>query len=284
MLPCSRQGLAPSPNLTYLTYILSTYLLVAGCQTHGTEKPQTAAPVDATPTPALSIKRYFVDIQGGTTMIGDNRSDHHNEKPPRRVDVADFRIWRHEVTVAEYEMCTKTGACDPMENPGCHLFSEDWEFHPRNCASFYQASQFAEWLAAQGVAGARLPSAAEWEFAARGAGKKPRAYPWGRRPATCSFIVMANDTGPGCGTGTSWPVCSHMAGATPEGLCDMSGNLWEWVTKTTTEMDLPIQATLKGGSFLNSNPNNHVGYRAFPQAVDNSNINFGFRIAADAIR
>lgn len=68
-----------------------------------------------------------------------------------------------------------------------------------------------------------------WEYAAKSAGKN-RTYPWGDEPPNCTKAVMDDDThSDGCGTNRTWPVCSKPEGNSNQGLCDMSGNLWEWV-------------------------------------------------------
>ena len=96
--------------------------------------------------------------------------------------------------------------------------------HPLNYATWTQASAFCAWV------GGRLPSEAEWEFAARNRGQDV-TYPWGESEPTCDEAVIAQseDSGWGCGEGHSLQVCSRPAGNTEQGLCDMSGNVIEWV-------------------------------------------------------
>lgn len=181
---------------------------------------------------------HFITIPGGAYTMGTDDAGWAAAKPAHRVTVKTFQMAKTVVTYGQYRKCVEAGACTPIgTNDGsCWIFTEkkgsaSWEKgvlpqkfqgddQPAVCADWYQANAYAKW------AGARLPSEAEWEYAARSGGKDWK-YPWGDEQATCERAVM-DDGGNGCGTVATLPVCSKPKGMTQQGLCDMAGNDWEW--------------------------------------------------------
>jgi len=144
-----------------------------------------------------------------------------DEKPGRKVYLDAFRIDRTEVTVAQYARCVKAGQCTPPDTETtCNWGKEGRARHPVNCVDWHQAQAYCAW------AGKRLPTAAQWEKAARGA--DGRKYPWGNQDAGCERAVMIGKE-TGCDKRSTWPVCSKPEGNSAYGLCDMAGNVWEWV-------------------------------------------------------
>lgn len=169
----------------------------------------------------VAVAPNWTLIPGGSYQMGSTAGN-PDEQPVHKVTVADFGIMKNEVTVAQYLSCTQAGACsNPNTGGNCNWGMAGKENHPINCVSWKQAVDFCTWVMG------RLPSEAEWEYAARGGGLS-RIYPWGDQAPTCQYAVIKEDT-PGCGTGGTWPVCSLPAGNTPQGLCDMAGNVFEWI-------------------------------------------------------
>ena len=159
----------------------------------------------------------WVSISGGNFMMGSDSGD-EDEKPVHQVSVKAFSMMKTEVTVEQYRACVRSGRClKPHKSAACNWSHSSRGSHPINCVSWSQARAFCRWI------GGRLPSEAEWEFAARSSGRALK-FPWGNEAASCSKAVMKQ----GCGKKRTWPVCSKTAGNTAQGLCDMAGNVWEW--------------------------------------------------------
>ena len=204
-----------------------------------------------------SIGISMVHFSQGQFIMGCENEE-GDEKPVHTVTVPTFWMSKSEVTVGQYKACVNAGVCSaPDTGEHCNWGNSGREGHPVNCVDWHQARAFARW------AGGRLPTEAEWEYAARSGGKV-RKYPWVGEPATCSHAVM-DDGGNGCGQGrTTWPVCSKPSGNTEQGLCDMAGNVWEWVEDVYTDSysSAPTDGTARttggalrvrrGGSWFNT--------------------------------
>ncbi len=163
----------------------------------------------------------WVSIPGGSFMMGSD-SGNSDERPVHEVTVQAFEMNRTEVTIGQYLSCVLDGACSsPDTGEYCNWDKAGRGNHPVNCVDWQQANDFCEF------AGGRLPSEAEWEYAARGGGQDI-TYPWGDESPSCTYAVM-DDRGNGCGEDRTCAVCSKTAGNTEQGLCDMAGNVWEWV-------------------------------------------------------
>ena len=173
-----------------------------------------------------------IRIDGRLFMMGTTNG-HPRTRPVHVVSVPTLDVARTETTVAQYRACVIAGTCG--KPTGCDMQESTWrqeglDEHPVNCVSWQQANVFCKWT------GGRLLSEAEWEYAARGGGRK-HAFPWGSEKATCERVVMneggeagdVDSSGPGCDKGRTWPACSMQAGNTKQGLCDMAGNVREWV-------------------------------------------------------
>jgi len=168
----------------------------------------------------------MVLIPAGWFAMGCAADDNEcgsDEKPGKRIYVDSFYMDIHEVTVSEYADCVKTGACrEPKnkdENKYCNWGYPNRGDYPANCVPWRQAWDYCAW------SGKRLPTEAEWEYAARGS--DARIYPWGNERGSCANAVIFEGEN-GCGRDSAWPVMSKPKGKSPFGLYDMAGNLWEW--------------------------------------------------------
>ena len=198
----------------------------------------------------------LVVVPAGEFLMGSDRRDDESdddERPRHRVRVERFALGVHEVTKDEYgAFVAATGRgsgdrCYSMDGDGRWDWREEasWRSpgysqagdHPVVCVNWEDAQAYAAWLSAQTGRAYRLPSEAEWEYAAR-AGTTTRRY-WGDDPdEQCAYGNGADRTAKrrfggwtvaDCTDGALWtaPVGAFLAN--PFGLHDMLGNVWEWV-------------------------------------------------------
>jgi formylglycine-generating enzyme required for sulfatase activity len=166
----------------------------------------------------VQLASNMVTIPAGRFRMGDTAgTGEPDEKPVHDVSVPTFRMSKYEVTFAQYDTYAKaTGKPLPPD--------ATWGrgARPAINVSWDDAQEFIAWLNRQTGGGYRLPTEAEWEYAAR-AGKKS-AYPWGERFNPSLANSVAN-TGADRWYWTA-PVGSLPANAF--GLFDMIGNVAEW--------------------------------------------------------
>jgi formylglycine-generating enzyme required for sulfatase activity len=168
---------------------------------------------------------------GGLHTLGDPR-------PAHEVFLDSYCIDRYEVTVEHFEACVRAGVCDPGEvectrapnsmdyqtkvnhyPEKCENRGELCPNYPVNCKSYEQASTYCQWT------GGRLCTEAEWERAAGGPGPEKRVYPWGCDAADATRANTSLD-----GPGHLMPVDSHPVGMSAEGVYNLTGNVYEWVS------------------------------------------------------
>jgi formylglycine-generating enzyme required for sulfatase activity len=182
-----------------------------------------------------STEAQFQEAVEQCVDAGNERDDCEgwlgDEKPAHTVSLDGFWIDKYEVTNAQFaaflneEGNQEEGGVTWLELDSDHCLIEEsgGEFQPKSGyadhpvvdVSWYGAKAYAEWV------GGRLPTEAEWEYAARG--PEGRIYPWGDEEPTCDLAQYV-----GC-SGDTVPVDSLPNGASWCGALNMAGNVWEWV-------------------------------------------------------
>ena len=252
------------------------------------EEQEAAVEPSATPLPSAgSIKTaetdgmQLVHIPAGEFLMGSNDRD-AAESPQHSVYLDAYWIDRTEVTNAMYAACVQAGVCvSPASNASSsrstYFDNPDYGNYPVIFISWDQAAAYCEW------AGRRLPSEAEWEKAARG--ENGNICPWGNNaPANnlLNYSGLVSDTS---------PVGSYPEGASPYGVLDMSGNVWEWTADwyaydyyQNSPFENPAgpqegsKRVLKGGSWYYDTNFIRSAYRFSSDAITRLN-DVGFRCA-----
>ncbi len=188
--------------------------------------PATQSSPDVAPSPAQSPEvpvaapAGMVFVPGGTFRMGRDSGDEF-ESPAHSVSVEPFFIDRGEVTNEEYQrFVSAIGHRVPAHWVDGKLPEGQAKF-PVVSVSWDDANAFAQW------ANKRLPTEAEWEFAARGTDN--RLYPWGNVwKQEYANAGRQKDGGP-------LEVGRFVPGASPFGALDMCGNVWEWTASDYTD-------------------------------------------------
>ena len=162
----------------------------------------------------------MVSIPAGTFRMGDlSGAGWDYEKPVRSVTVPAFKLGKYEVTYAQWDACVADGGCNGY-TPG----DGGWGSgnRPVSNVSWDDAQSFIRWLNSKTGGNYRLPTEAEWEYAARSG--STTEYSWGDDLGS----NRANCDNDYCGD--SWDYTAPVGSfpANPWGLHDMHGNVWEW--------------------------------------------------------
>ena len=174
-----------------------------------------------------TVQQQFVLIPSGTFTMGSTGSGAAtNEQPTGKVTLSRYFMSRHPITNEQYELF------DPSHRSK-RLVKAD-KRHPVVYVSSLEAIKFCQWLSSRERKRYRLPTEAEWEYAARGS--DGRSYPWGETVGRGDLANFADantafawsDRSINDGFAESSPVGSFPRGASPFGIEDLAGNVWEW--------------------------------------------------------
>ena len=202
----------------------------------------------------MGCKEGRDDVEGGCDS---------DEKPAHKVTLTKpYKLAKTEVTVAQFRAfvdatgykttAEEKGSCwsydakgswdDVKGNSWRKLGFEQGGEHPVACVSWDDTQAYVKWLSKETGKSYRLPTEAEWEYAARGG--KEGAYPWGQSIGKNN----ANCSGDLCGDKFEYTSPVGSFAANPFGLKDMHGNVWEWVSDWKGDYAAEPQQDPKGSS------------------------------------
>jgi len=251
----------------------------------------------------------------GKMIMGAKDGGRDDTRPTHQVTLSGYCLDRTEVTAGAYQECINAGACEKppasVNIPGitdkqkevftelCTARHKELADHPINCVDWDMAVKYCGW------AKKRLPTEAEWEYAARG--MEQRDFPWGddkpdeTRLNACGsecvkwgeeHTVPMKPMYPGDdGFPGTAPVGHYPAGSTKLGEVDLAGNVWEWTNdyygiyspEPVTDPKGPEkgdQRVIRGGAFNGSEVDWAKPSYRFRMPADTYNHAIGFRCAA----
>jgi serine/threonine-protein kinase len=239
----------------------------------------TPEPPTATPNP---VPQDMVLVPAGYFKMGSTNGQ-ANEQPEHPVFVDAFYLDTYEVTNAQYRECVGEGNCtasnkaDSFTYPG-YRSDPAYDDYPVVGVTWDQAAGYCNW------AFRRLPTEAEWEYAA--SGPQNLTWPWGNTFDPKLSAASAPDT---------QPVDSYPAGVSPFGVYNMAGNVAEWVADVFDETFYANSPAVnpvakgssggrifRGGSFGNPDGAFFTTSRRYGNANSFNDVDVGFRCAQDA--
>jgi len=222
------------------------------------------------------------DIPDFMNRFGGEREWYEDETPQHTVNLQAYHISRVPITNAQYHLFVQAISHQPPsygwedERP-----PKGRESHPVVSVTWYDAVAYCQWLGQ--VTGKRimLPSEAEWEKAARG-NKDQRGFPWG------DDYDATRCNGYELGLRDTTPVGIFPGGASPYGVLDMAGNVWEWTRSLyrdypydpadgREDLEAGGPRVLRGGSFNDNEWGIRCAYRNW-NLPDNRSNYWGFRV------
>jgi formylglycine-generating enzyme required for sulfatase activity len=257
-MPTSTATSTPTPSATSMSASTSTSVPTETPVSipSPTSTSISTSPSTPIPTLALSIGDVLTRTQDGARMVGvpagtfemGSPEGDEDEQPVHDVTLDGFWLDQTEMTNAQFAaFLNEEGNQEEgdvtwldVEDEDCLIEQSGGEFQPKRGyadhpvieVSWYGARAYCEW------AGGRLPTEAEWEYAARGS--EGHIYPWGDEDPTCDLAQYVS-----C-SGRTVPVGSFPDGASWCDALDMSGNVWEWVADWYGDYSSEAQANPTG--------------------------------------
>ncbi len=187
----------------------------AGSATESTSPPVGPSNTDGAETILVPAGSFWMGSEQDDVLASDV------EKPFHLVTLEAFHLYTHEVTNAMYSACEAARACVPVNmmeaGPTRHYDDPAFAEFPVVGVDWNMADDYCTW------ASGRLPTEAEWEYAARGLDSL--VYPWGAEDPACDRLNMF-----GCEVPPDTvQVGSYLLGNSSFDVWDMAGNAWEWV-------------------------------------------------------